>query len=280
VAASRELDLSAPAVTRSVSRLEKSLGVKLFNRTTRLVRLTEAGQRYAADVREILERIDQADALASGSTVEPKGILSVTAPELFGYHFIMPIVTEYLDTYPDVSVRAVFFDRIGYLLEEGIDVAVRIGHLEDSTLYAVHVGSICRVVCGSPTYFKKHGTPESPDELAKHSIVQATAVEPSTTWVFGGKQKSKVQVFPRLQCSQNNAAIRAAEVGTGITRVMSYQVGEELKNGTLKRVLADFEPDPLPLNIVYVEGRQANAKIRAFVKMAAEHLRKDHTINS
>lgn len=273
VAASRALDVSAPAVTRTISRLEKSLGVRLFNRTTRLVRLTDAGQRYAADLRQIMERIEQADALASGSTVDPKGTLSITAPVLFGQRFIIPIVSEYLAIYSDVCVSTVFYDRVGNLLEEGIDVAIRIGHLQDSSLYAVRVGSIRKVVCASPEYLEDKGVPSHPEELAEHCLVQATAVDASATWTFGVDDDVKVQLEPRLLCTQNNAAIRAAEVGAGITRVMSYQIGEELEKGTLRLILENFEPAPLPLHIVYVEGRHANAKIRTFVQLATERLR-------
>jgi len=274
VAASRKLDLSAPAVTRSVAQLEKALGVRLFNRTTRHVRLTDSGTRFFEDAKRILEDVEQAVATASGSYAEPKGVLSVTAPVLFGQIHIAPILTEYLQQNPSVTVRAVFYDRISNILDEGLDVAIRIGHLKDSSIYATPVGSVQRLVCASPIYLKKHGIPNHPSELKEHEIIQASTVEPSTTWQFESSTgKESVKVAPRLHCSQNGAAITAAKQGFGITRLMSYQVGEELKNGSLTRILEDYESQPLPVSIVHLEGRQANAKIRSFIDLAIDRLR-------
>ncbi|MCB1693824.1 MAG: LysR family transcriptional regulator [Pseudomonadales bacterium] len=274
VAASRALGLSAPAVTRSVAQLEASLGVRLFNRTTRLVRLTDAGARFLEDTTRILEEVEQAEATASGSYAEPRGILSVTAPVLFGQKHIVPIVTEYLQVNPQVTARTYFYDRISNILDEGLDVAIRIGELQDSSLYATQVGSVQRVVCASPDYLKQHGTPRRPSELAKHQIIQASTVEATPAWRFeSARGIETVKFTPRLQCNQNGAAIEAATRGLGITRLMSYQVGEELKRGTLKRILRAYETKPLPVSIVYLEGRQANAKIRTFVELAVERLR-------
>lgn len=274
VAASRKLDLSAPAVTRSVAQLEKALGVRLFNRTTRHVRLTDSGARFFEDARRILDDVEQAVATASGSYAEPKGVLSVTAPVLFGQIHIAPILTEYLQQNPSVTVRAVFYDRISNILDEGLDVAIRIGHLKDSSIYATPVGTVQRLVCASPIYLQKHGIPSHPSELKAHEIIQASTVEPSTTWQFESSTgKESVKVTPRLHCSQNGAAITAARQGFGITRLMSYQVGEELKNGSLMRILHGYESKPLPVSIVHLEGRQANAKIRAFIDLATARLR-------
>ncbi len=274
VAASRKLDLSAPAVTRSISQLEKTLAVRLFNRTTRHVRLTDSGARFFEDAKRILEDVEQALATASGSYAEPKGVLSVTAPVLFGQIHVAPILTEYLQQNPSVSVRAVFYDRISNILDEGLDVAIRIGHLKDSSIYATPVGSVQRLVCASPSYLQKHGIPRHPSELKDHEIIQASTVEPSSSWQFESSTgKESVKLSPRLHCSQNGAAITAAKQGFGITRLMSYQVGEELKNGSLTRILQNYENKPLPVNIVHLEGRQANAKIRAFIDLATERLR-------
>ncbi len=274
VAASRKLDLSAPAVTRSISQLEKTLAVRLFNRTTRHVRLTDSGARFFEDAKRILEDVEQALATASGSYAEPKGVLSVTAPVLFGQIHVAPILTEYLQQNPSVSVRAVFYDRISNILDEGLDVAIRIGHLKDSSIYATPVGSVQRLVCASPSYLQKHGIPSHPSELKDHEIIQASTVEPSSSWQFESSTgKESVKLSPRLHCSQNGAAITAAKQGFGITRLMSYQVGEELKNGSLTRILQNYENKPLPVNIVHLEGRQANAKIRAFIDLATERLR-------
>jgi DNA-binding transcriptional LysR family regulator len=274
VAASRKLDLSAPAVTRSIAQLEHALGVRLFNRTTRHVRLTDSGVRFYEDARRILEDVDQALAAASGSYAEPKGVLTITAPVLFGQIHVTPILTEYLQQNPSVTVKAVFNDRVSNLLDEGLDVAIRIGHLKDSSIYATPVGNIQRLVCASPSYLKKYGMPRHPSDLTDHEIIQATTVESSTTWQFESSTgKESVKVIPRLYCSQNGAAITAARQGFGITRLMSYQIGEELKNGSLTRILRDYETKPLPVNIIHLEGRQANAKIRSFIDLAIARLR-------
>ncbi|WP_339892454.1 LysR family transcriptional regulator [Neptuniibacter pectenicola] len=280
VGASRKLDLSPPTVTRSIAQLEHTLGVRLFNRTTRNIRLTDAGARFFTDAKRILDDIAQAEAAASGSYATPKGALSVTAPVLFGQKYIAPILTEYLRKNSEVEVRAAFYDRVSNILDEGLDVAIRIGHLKDSSMFATQVGSIQRILCASPEYLEKNGTPESPADLAKHEIILASTVESSTTWRFELSQKKlSVKVFPRLYCSQNGTAIEAAKQGFGITRLLSYQVGEELQAGTLRRILCDYEIDSFPVNIIHLEGRQANIKIRSFIDLAVDRLRANPFIN-
>lgn len=274
VAASRKLGLSAPAVTRSIAQLEQALGVRLFNRTTRHVRLTDPGDQFFEDAKRILEDVELAEATASGSYTEPKGILTVTAPVMFGQKHIAPILAEYLQKNPSVTVKASFYDRVSNMLDEGLDVALRIGPLKDSSIYAIQVGSVQRVVCASPDYLKKYGMPRYPSDLKEHEIINASTVEASTTWKFESSQgKQAVKLSPRLHCNQNGAAITAAKQGLGITRLMSYQVGEECKNGSLKRILRDYETMPLPVNIIHLEGRQANAKIRSFIDLAVARLR-------
>ncbi|WP_284449863.1 LysR family transcriptional regulator [Spongiibacter tropicus] len=276
VDASRMLDLSAPAVTRSVARLEAALGIPLFHRSTRHVRLTDAGQRYYSHAKAILESVEEADAAVTGSYLAPSGRLAVTAPVLFGQKYVTPIIQDYLAEYDKVSVNAVFLDRVTNLLEDNLDVAVRIGHLADSSLFATHVGDICRVVCASPTYLERRGIPDTPEALVNHDIIQSTAAEPLSSWSFG---KRKVKLSPRVQYNQNAGAIQAALMGGGITRLMSYQVAEELANGSLVRLLSEFEPPSMPVSIVYLEGRKANAKIRAFVDLAVESLRNNPLLN-
>lgn len=270
VDASRVLDLSAPAVTRSVARLEAALGIPLFHRSTRHVRLTDSGQRYYTHVKSILESVQEAEAAATGSYAEPSGQLTVTAPALFGHKYVTPIIAEYVMAHGKVSVNSLFLDRITNLLEDNLDVAIRIGNLADSSLFATHVGDIRRVVCAAPDYLAARGTPQTPADLSGHDIVHATAVEPLTAWAFG---KQKIKITPRFSCNQNAAAVKATVMGMGVTRVMSYQVAEELAAGTLQVLLEDFEPSTLPVNVVYLEGRKANAKIRAFVDLAVERLR-------
>jgi DNA-binding transcriptional LysR family regulator len=273
VEASKKLGLSAPAVTRSIARLEQSLGTRLFNRTTRHVRLTDAGRHYLCDVKGILESVEQAEAFVSGSYAKPIGELSITAPILFGQKYIIPLITEYLDLYPEVTANAEFYDRIVNMVEDNLDVAFRIGHLQDSGLYATRVGSIRRVICASPSYFSEHGTPQTPSDLTKHKIIQPTSVETSSHWKFGGEKTEVVKISPHLRCNHNCAAIQAAIGGAGITRLLSYQVAKDVANGVLQLALEDYEPEPLPVHIVYMEGRRASAKVRSFVDFAAERLR-------
>ncbi|WP_109315421.1 LysR family transcriptional regulator [Pseudovibrio ascidiaceicola] len=273
VEASKKLGLSAPAVTRSIARLEQSLGTRLFNRTTRHVRLTDAGRHYLCDVKGILESVEQAEAFVSGSYAKPIGELSITAPILFGQKYIIPLITEYLDLYPEVTANAEFYDRIVNMVEDNLDVAFRIGHLQDSGLYATRVGSIRRVICASPSYFNEHGTPQTPSDLTKHKIIQPTSVETSSHWKFAGEKTEVVKISPHLRCNHNCAAIQAAIGGAGITRLLSYQVAKDVANGVLQLALEDYEPEPLPVHIVYMEGRRASAKVRSFVDFAAERLR-------
>jgi DNA-binding transcriptional LysR family regulator len=272
--------MSAPAVTRAIAQLEGSLGVRLFNRTTRRVRLTESGNRYFQDAKRILEEIEEVESALLGVYREPKGILSVTAPVLFGRKYIVPILIEFLDRHPELRVKAVFYDRVSNILDEGLDVAIRIGNLKDSSQFAVRVGNVQKVVCGSPDYLSKHGLPNHPADLADHQIIQSSAVEPSTTWWFESSEgKTSVRVSPRLQFNQNDSAISAVKSGYGITRLMSYQVGEEFQTGSLVRILQEHEPEPIPINIVYLEGLRASAKIRSFVDLAKERLQNNPLIN-
>ncbi|MBY6070109.1 LysR family transcriptional regulator [Marinobacter salsuginis] len=280
VGAGQRLDMSAPTVTRAIAQLEGSLGVRLFNRTTRRVRLTESGNRYYQDAKRILEEIEDVESALVGVYREPKGVLSVTAPVLFGRKYIVPILIGFLDRHPEIKVKAVFYDRVSNILDEGLDVAIRIGNLKDSSQFAVRVGNVQKVVCGSPDYLGKHGVPNHPGDLADHQIIQSSAVEPSTNWWFessGGKVS--VRVSPRLQFNQNDSAISAVKSGYGITRLMSYQVGEEFQTGSLVRILQEHEAEPIPINIVYLEGLRASGKIRSFVDLAKEKLQNNLLIN-
>lgn len=277
--AARQLNLSAAAVTRAVAALEEAIGARLFIRTTRTVKLTEAGHRYVEDCRRILADIEEAEAAAAGAFSRPKGTLTVTASVLFGQMYVMPLLTEYLNNNPEVIGRALFFDRITNIVDEGIDVAVRIGHLPDSGLSAIRVGSVRRVICGAPDYFAKHGVPRHPADLTQHSLVAVTSAWNSPEWRFGQNSDLAVTVNPRLFCNTNEAAISTVLNGWGLTRVLSYQVAPLLADGRLQTVLTDFEEAPLPIHIVHSEGRNAAAKVRSFVDFAAEKLRSNLLIN-
>jgi DNA-binding transcriptional LysR family regulator len=275
----RRLGMSPPAVTRAIAALEARLGVKLLNRTTRFVRTTEAGQRYLDDSRRIIGEVDEAGEAAAGINAEPRGHLAITAPVLFGKMFVLPVIVEFLQRYPAMKVSALFLDRVVNLLEEGLDVGVRIGELPDSSMRAIRVGSVRRVMCASPDYLEKYGMPHNPRELSGHNIVAASGVSPTIEWKFGqGAELTAVRVKPRLTVTTNDAAIEAALQGFGITRLLSYQVAPQLASGQLKIILSEFEPAPMPIHVLHREGRYASAKVRSFVDLIAIRLREDHAL--
>ena len=276
----RRLGMSPPAVTRAIAALEARLGVKLLTRTTRFVRATDAGLRYLEHARRLIAEADEADEAAAGVHAEPRGQLAVTAPVLFGRMFVMPGVVDYLRRFPAVVVSAVFLDRVVNLLEEGMDVGIRIGELPDSSMRAINVGHVRRVVCASPAYFKAHGVPRAPADLARHVVVAASPVSPSVEWKFvSGKQALSVKVNPRLTVTNNEAAIVAAVQGFGVTRLLSYQVAPYLAARQLKVVMSEYEPPRLPIHVLHGEGRQASAKVRTFVDLLVERLRADKALN-
>lgn len=273
-AAARRLELSAPVVTRAVAELEERLGVRLLTRTTRSVRVTEAGARYAEDCRRILADVSDSDAATSGSRSQLKGLIGVTAPVLFGNLHVTPIVTDYLRRYPDVDAQCVFVDRVVNLVDEGLDVAVRIGELPDSSLRAVGVGQVRRMLVASPAYIAAHGRPQRPDDLGEHVLIQPTQVAPYPEWRFAVDGRPLVQrIRPRLRTTTNDAALSFAIAGLGIARLLSYQAAEALASGELLPLLVSFEPPPIPVHIVHHEGQHMAQKVRAFVDLAVDMLR-------
>lgn len=276
----RKLQMSPPAVTRAVAALEERLGVKLLNRTTRYVRMTEAGQKYYEDAKRVIALADEADDAVLGINAEPRGQLTVTASVLFGRLFVMPGIVAYLRRYPAVEVNALFVDRVVNMLEEGVDVAIRIAELPDSSYRALRVGSARRVLCASPEYLKTHGIPQMPEDLLQHRIILARGLNPADEIRFqrdGAAQTIKLQ--PILSVSDNASAASAAMAGLGITRLLSYQIAAPLQSGELKIVLGEFESPPVPIHIVHREGRHSSAKIRSFVDAMAERLRAEASLN-
>ena len=276
-AGARRLGMSPPAVTRAISALEDRLGVKLLNRTTRYVRVTDAGNRYLDDCRRIIQETDEADEAAAGINAEPRGHLAVTAPVMFGRLFVIPGIVDYLQRYPAMEVSAVFLDRVVNLLEEGFDVGIRIGELPDSTMRAIRVGHVRRVMCASPGYLSEHGTPSNPAELMHHKIVAASGVSPVMDWKFAPDLSVKVK--PRLTLTSNDAAIEAVLADMGITRLLSYQIECQRATGQLQIILSEFEPPPLPIHVIHREGRYASAKVRSFVDLMVSKLRAHRALN-
>ncbi|MDD1962526.1 MAG: LysR family transcriptional regulator [Pseudomonas capeferrum] len=273
-AAARRLDISPAAVTRAVSALEEQLGVKLLLRTTRSVRLTEAGGRYLEDTRHILASILEANEAAAGINATPKGDLAVTAPILFGKKFVMPCIVRYLQQYPEVDVSAYFLDRIVNMVEEGMDVAVRIGPLPDSGLKALRVGRVRRMLCASPDYLARHGVPQHPSDLPGHAVIGTTNLSPRAGWRFGvTDEPTLVRMKPRLTVTSNDGAIAAASGGLGIARLLSYQVADEVASGQLQVILAEYEEAPWPIHVLHRESKYGSAKVRAFIDMLAHELR-------
>jgi len=278
-AAARHLNVSPPVVTRAVAELENRLGIKLLNRTTRYVRPTDAGSRYLEDARRVLEEIELVDEAVAGVNAEPRGELVVTAPVLFGRMHVMPGIVDYLNRYPETRIQALFLDRVVNMLEEGIDVGIRIGELPNSTMRALKVGSVRLVTVAAPSYLKQFGEPDSPQKLSYHSTIASSAANNFIGWQFKAGQKSPTfRIDPRLIVTANDAALKAAREGFGITRVLSYQVEPYLVNGELVSILQDFEPAAIPVHIVHREERRSSSKIRSFIDLLAHRLRSENSL--
>jgi DNA-binding transcriptional LysR family regulator len=274
--AARRLGVSPPVVTRSVSALEERLGVRLLERTTRKVRVTEAGARYLGDCKRLLAEVEDVEAAVSGEHTQPRGVLGVTASVMFGRLFVAPLLIDFLAKHPEVTARALLVDQVVDLIDESIDVAVRIAELRDSTLTSAKVGAVRRVTCASPAYLKKHGTPKTPRDLAEHRNFVFSTERSAPSWSFehGGEQLS---FRPRatLLVNSSEVGIDAALAGAGITRCLSYMVASHIQAGRLRIILEDYEAEPVPIHVVYREGRRAPARVRAFVDFTVARLRAD-----
>jgi DNA-binding transcriptional LysR family regulator len=269
--AARKLGLSPSGVTRQIAALEERLGARLLQRTTRSVTLTDAGARYLVRVRRILADVEEAEGAAEGEQTRPGGLLVISAPVGFGRLHVSPVVTAYLKRYPEVSCDLRLSDRMINLVEDGVDLAVRIGHLPDSTLVARHVGEMRRIVVASRDYLKRRGEPRRPDEIATHDTIQFGAMTAQLDWRFvEDGTEIRISGTPRFATNSSDAAIQYAEELGGLTRVMAYQAAESLKAGRLKIVLAKFEQPPLPIHVVYPTSRLLSAKVRAFIDLVAE----------
>lgn len=273
-AAARQLRAPLATVSRKVADLEAHLNARLLTRTNRKVQLTEAGRAYLADVKEILGRVEEAERKVAGEYVTPRGELTVTAPIVFGRLHILPVVTDFLQVFPDITLRLILGDRLSNLVEDHIDAALRIGNLPDSNLVATRLGATRRAAYASPDYLKRRGTPTKLEDLVHHDCVSFENMTPSKFWTFhDGKHDVQVPVRTRLSVTTAEAAIDAAIAGTGITRVLSYQAAKSVAAGALVAILEDFEPPAWPIHFVHVAQGALPLKMRAFLDFATPRLR-------
>ncbi|MBG0795740.1 LysR family transcriptional regulator [Methylocystis sp. H62] len=273
VKAGTRLRLSPPAVTRAISALEERLGARVFNRTTRSLTITDVGQRFLDSARRILTDLDYAQHEAVGETAVPNGHITLTASVTFGRTALAPVVCAFLSQHPRVTMSVLLLDRIANLVEEAIDLAVRIGPLPASNLVAKKIGTVRRILVASPDYLVRRGVPQTPADLRLHSIIAFTGLMPNREWRFlDGKKGDSVSFVPRLEINDAAAAIAAAEMGDGITVALSYMVADQIRDGRLAPLLDDFTPPPVPVHLVYPQSRLVSAKLRAFIDFAAPRL--------
>jgi len=269
--AARKLGLSPSGVTRLIAALEDRLGARLLQRTTRSVTLTDIGTRYLERARRILADVEEAEGSAEGERTRPSGRLVVSAPVGFGRLHVSPVMSAYLKRYPEVFGELRLADRIVNLVEDGVDLAVRIGHLPDSSLVARHVGEMRRIVVASSGYLRQRGEPETPEAIASHETIQFGAVTAPPDWRFvEDGREIRVACTPRFTTNSADAAIQYAEQGGGLTRVLAYQAAEAIKAGRLTTVLAKFEQPRLPIHIVYPTSRLLSAKVRTFIDLVID----------
>jgi len=269
--AARKLGLSPSGVTRLIAALEQRLGARLLQRTTRSVTLTDIGTRYLERARRILADVEEAEGSAQDERTRPSGRLVVSAPVGFGRLHVSPVMSAYLKRYPEVSAELRLADRMVNLVEDGIDLAVRIGHLADSSLVARHVGEMRRIVVASSGYLKQRGEPNAPEAVTSHETIQFGAMTASPDWRFvEDGREIRVTCTPRFTTNSADAAIQYAEQGGGLTRVLAYQAADAIKGGRLRVVLAQFEQPPLPIHIVYPTSRLLSAKVRTFIDLVTD----------
>jgi len=273
--AGRRLGRSPAAVSRAIAFLEAHVGAELLHRTTRSIRLSEAGERYAAACRRVLAELDEADNVAGGERAAPRGTLTLSAPVISGEMVLRPILDAFLDAYPTVSARLMLVDRAVNLIDEGVDVALRIGELADSSMVATRIGEVRRVVVAAPRYLKQNPRIEEPGDLAKHQII--TMAHLPNSWTFpplaGSSAPRSVQLTPRLVTNSIRGAVASAAGGRGVALFFSYQVSEQVQNGELEIVLAGHEPAALPVHVITPQGRLSVPKVRAFLDFAVPQLR-------
>lgn len=274
-AAARKLKVPLPTVSRKLAQLEEHLGVRLVVRTTRKFVLTEPGRAYLDSCRRLLGEIEEAERMAAGEYDAPKGRLYITAPIVFGRLHVLPVTLAFLKAYPEVDLRLSLADRITDMIEDGIDVAVRIAQLADSSLIAARVGAVRLVTCASPAYLKANGTPRTPSDLVQHHCIASANLSATDRWLYriDGEDRT-VPIRSRLAITTAEAAIDAAVAGIGITRVLSYQAAAAVKAGKLRLLLRPFDLPEIPVSLVHPQARLTPPKVRAFLDFAAPRLRR------
>ena len=273
-AAADGLATSLPSVVRTLAALERELGVRLLNRTTRRLHLTDEGAQYLEHCRTILSAVQDFERGLTSNQVQPRGRLSVTASVLFGRRYVAPIAADFIRRYPEVTANLLFVDRVVSIVEEGIDVAFRIGHLRDSSLVAIRVGAVRRVICASPAYLQHHGAPRQPADITKHGCVRHTGLTPHSVWQFrAGRRNVEIPVNAVMTCNEIDSALSACIGGVGLGMFLSYQAALARKSGELKYVLEEFETEPLPVHVMYPHSKLMSTRVRAFVDECVGKLR-------
>jgi len=274
-AAAVALDTSLPSMVRTLAALERHLGIRLLNRTTRRIHLTDEGAQYLERCRIILSEVQETEAELASRRIELQGRLTVTASVLFGRRYIAPIVSEFVQRHPNVSADLLFVDRIVNMIEEGLDVAVRIGRLSDSSLVAVPVGHVRRVICATPQYLRRHGIPRVPADVRAHRCVRHTGLAPRSEWHFrAGRRDVIVPTTSVVTCNDIDSSVSACMNGLGLGMFLSYHVEPGRKSGKLKYVLEEYETEPLPVHVVYPHSKLLSTKVRAFVDECVGKLRR------
>lgn len=272
-AAARSLQVSPPAITRAIASLERHLGVTLFHRSTRSVSLTDDGAAFLERARRILIDLREAEHIVMGGRSVPRGQIYITAPVMFGRLHVLPVISELLAEHQGLSARMMLLDRNVRIVEEGIDVAVRIGALSDSSLRAIPIGSVHQTIVASPAYLAEYGMPTSPADLAGHHCIAGSGVRTGNAWPFGPKSNASANVAPRLTVNTVDATLAAAEAGLGLANLLSYQTASAIAAGRLVRVLAEHAPPPLPVSLLFEAGRAAMPAVRLFIERMKERAR-------
>jgi len=272
-AAAEDLGVSLPSMVRTLAALERELGVTLLNRTTRRIHLTDAGREYVERCRTILGHVQEADAVLHSRRTAPHGKLAVTASVLFGARYVAPLINEFVLRHSQVRAELLFVDRVVNLVEEGLDAGVRIGRLRDSSLVALPLGSVRRVICASPAYLRAQGVPRRPEDVPAHRCVRFTGLAPLSEWTFRARAR-KFAITSVLTCNQPEVAIDACARGLGLGLFLSYMVAPLVKAGRLEYVLEDFEPEPLPVHLVYPHSRAVSPTVRAFADLCVKKFRR------